>query len=163
MAKKKNKMGDRIHESGVRGIQVAINGTVSVDPPDFREGKYPEYLDAFDSIVERSYIKQDTGQRSKVLYRKLPLPREGKGGREVKTQYEYINFKLKEKKPKTKVWSCRNNNSFEELGVVKWFPAWRRYCYFPVIQAVYSRGCLNDISTFIEAAMQERSGTNDSG
>jgi len=67
----------------------------------------------------------------------------------IKTEYEYISFKLIEKKPKTTVWSCFNNNSQVELGVVKWYPAWRQYCYFPMVQAVYSRGCNNDINSFI--------------
>ncbi|MCK4245312.1 MAG: hypothetical protein KAX20_06780 [Candidatus Omnitrophica bacterium] len=42
-----------------------------------------------------------------------------------------------------------NNKSQGELGVVKWYPAWRQYCYFPTTQAVYSKGCLDDIGDFI--------------
>jgi len=74
----------------------------------------------------------------------------------MKIKYQYINFELTEEKPKTKVWSCRNNNSGTELGIVKWHSAWRRYCYFPTVQAVYSQGCLDDMSAFIGAAMEER-------
>ena len=68
----------------------------------------------------------------------------------MKTKFEYIYFELIEEKPKTKVFSCRNNRSNTELGIVKWYPAWRRYCYFPTVQAVYSVGCLDDIKNFIE-------------
>lgn len=67
----------------------------------------------------------------------------------MKTIYKYINFEMIEEKPKTKVWSCRNNKSNDELGIVKWYSGWRGYCYFPTVQAVYSRGCLDDISSFI--------------
>ena len=68
----------------------------------------------------------------------------------MKTNFEYIYFEMIEEKPKTKVWSCKNNRSETELGVVKWYPAWRQYCYFPTVQAVYSKGCLNDIENFIK-------------
>jgi hypothetical protein len=64
--------------------------------------------------------------------------------------YQYINFKLIEQKPKTGVYQCRNNKSGVELGLIKWYPAWRQYCYFPTCQAVYSKGCLDDINDFIK-------------
>ena len=67
----------------------------------------------------------------------------------MKLQFQFINFVEVEQKPKTKVWSCRNNRSGDELGVVKWFPGWRQYCYFPSCQAVYSKGCLDDIAEFM--------------
>jgi len=67
----------------------------------------------------------------------------------VKTTFQFIHFEKIEEKPKTSVWSCRNNRSSEELGQVRWYPAWRQYCYFPTCQAVYSVGCLEDINSFI--------------
>ncbi|KKL76429.1 hypothetical protein LCGC14_2045000 [marine sediment metagenome] len=70
--------------------------------------------------------------------------------------YEYVHFEKVEDKPKTSVWSCRNNNSEEELGVVKWYAPWRCYCYFPTVQAVYSPGCLVDINDFIASQMKAR-------
>jgi len=54
--------------------------------------------------------------------------------------YEYIEFVRVEEKPKTSVWSCRNRKSGDELGIVRWHGPWRRYCYFPLVQAVYSEG-----------------------
>ena len=68
----------------------------------------------------------------------------------MKTEYQFINFKVIEEKPKTKVWSCINNKSQNELGIIKWYPGWRQYCYFPTVQAVYSKGCLSDIMDFIK-------------
>ena len=64
-------------------------------------------------------------------------------------RYKFINFIKKADKPKTSVWSCCNNRSGEELGEIKWYPAWRQYCYFPTVQAVYSVGCFEDINHFI--------------
>lgn len=70
-------------------------------------------------------------------------------GIKLKTKFQFINFVEIERKPKTKVWLCRNNRSSDELGVVKWYPGWRQYCYFPSCKAVYSKGCLDDISEFM--------------
>ena len=67
----------------------------------------------------------------------------------MKTLYKYISFKLIEQKPKTQVYLCLNNKSQGELGLIKWYPSWRQYCYFPTVQAVYSSGCLNDIDDFL--------------
>lgn len=67
----------------------------------------------------------------------------------MKTRFEYIHFVKTADKPKTSVWSCRNSRSDDELGEVRWYGSWRRYCYFPTVQAVYSQGCLNDIAEFI--------------
>ena len=64
------------------------------------------------------------------------------------TRYKYIHFKVVEKKAKTKVWGCFNNNSVGKLGEVRWYSAWRRYCYFPKYETVYSADCLEDITKF---------------
>jgi hypothetical protein len=69
----------------------------------------------------------------------------------MKTEYRYIRFVKIGDKPKTSVWSCRNIRSNAELGQVRWYPAWRQYCYFPTAQAVYSVGCLMDINDFISS------------
>lgn len=67
----------------------------------------------------------------------------------MKTRFEYIHFVKTADKPKTSVYSCRNNRSGGELGEVHWYSPWRRYAYFPTVQAVYSQGCLSDIAEFI--------------
>lgn len=68
----------------------------------------------------------------------------------LNTRYEYIHFVKIEQKPKTAVWSCRNNRSDAELGRVKWYGPWRQYCFFPAGPAVYSQGCLENIAGFIQ-------------
>lgn len=74
----------------------------------------------------------------------------------MKTEYKYIHFVKVADKPKTSVWSCRNNATGDELGEVRWYPDWRQSCYFPVIFAVYSAGCLEDIQHFIGELKKER-------
>ena len=68
----------------------------------------------------------------------------------MKTKYEYLIFeKAAQQPPKTSIWECKNAKSETVLGIVKWYGAWRQYCYFPTVQAVYSAGCLKDIVDFI--------------
>lgn len=64
-------------------------------------------------------------------------------------KYKYICFELKEEKPKTKVYNCINNKSSYVIGQIKWFPSWRQYCFYPFGYTVFSKGCLNDITDFI--------------
>lgn len=80
----------------------------------------------------------------------------------MKTDYEFISFLKKHQFAKTSVWKCFNNKHGEELGIVKWYPAWRQYCYFPTVQAVYSAGCLRDINDFISALKVEQHAGYDS-
>ncbi len=67
----------------------------------------------------------------------------------MKTEYKYINFKIIEEKPKTKVWGCYNNKSDFLLGEIKWHGAWRQYCFFPSAGTVFNNGCLVNIINFI--------------
>ena len=69
----------------------------------------------------------------------------------MKTEYDYLRFVEKPRPTgrKTGIYSCRNRKSDTELGIVRWHGPWRRYCYFPTVQAVYSGGCLEDIADFI--------------
>jgi hypothetical protein len=63
---------------------------------------------------------------------------------------KYINFVKIEDKPKTSVWSCRNNSGDYQIGIVKWHPSWRQYCFFPAPYMVFSVGCLEDIGKLIQ-------------
>ena len=67
----------------------------------------------------------------------------------MKTEFKYIHFVQQPSSGKTSKWSCKNFRHEVELGIVKWHSAWKQYCFFPTIQAVYSVGCLNDIAEFI--------------
>ncbi len=87
--------------------------------------------------------------KSKIVGSNPTSPTTASTGRPLKTRYEFIHFVKIADKPKTSVWSCRNNRSGDELGVVRFYPAWRSYTYFPTVEGVYSAGCLSDIIEFI--------------
>jgi len=63
--------------------------------------------------------------------------------------YKYINFVEVEQKSKTEVYSCRNNKSDCELGTVKWYPAWRQYCFFTIENVIFNQKCLENIQDFM--------------
>lgn len=69
---------------------------------------------------------------------------------------EYIRFTELQTAGKTQTWFVENKKHGDELGLIKWHGAWRQYCYFPSVHAVYSAGCLEDITKFIKAEMQKR-------
>jgi hypothetical protein len=76
----------------------------------------------------------------------------------IKDRYQFIHFIKVKDRPKTSVWSCRNNRTGEELGVIEWYGPWRQYIYHPTVRAVYSSGCLADIGDFIGQLESERKG-----
>lgn len=80
----------------------------------------------------------------------------------MKTEYKYLIFMQTDSSGlKTQIWECRNKNSNDLLGIVKWFSNWRQYCYFTVVNAVYSTGCMDDINHFINQLMEERKKNKD--
>ena len=71
-----------------------------------------------------------------------------------------VDFVLKETKPKTKVYSVISKCSDFELGIIKWYPSWRHYCFFPTMgeETVHSDRCLAFISEFITKLNKEHEG-----
>lgn len=68
----------------------------------------------------------------------------------------WIYFDHIENKPKTSVWAVKTKSDNTVLGVIKWFPSWRTYAFFPEECTIYSPDCLNEISRFIDNAVYER-------
>lgn len=60
---------------------------------------------------------------------------------------DYMNAEMIEEKPKTKVWKITSKHGVT-LGVVKWFPQWRQYCFF-IGDLVFSEGCFQDLRYFL--------------
>ena len=56
----------------------------------------------------------------------------------------------------TKIWRIGPKAGGPELGVVKWFPAWRRYTFCPSMGTTYDAACLQDLSEFCETETQNR-------
>lgn len=77
----------------------------------------------------------------------------------MKTEYQYIKFVEMIATGKTRRFTCHNIHENGSLGEVKWYGAWRQYCYFPTAQAVYSEGCLKDIADFMAQLKTEPAAT----
>ncbi len=69
---------------------------------------------------------------------------------------EFITIKLTEKKPKTNVYGVCNKKTELYLGEIKWWGAWRQYCFFPESDTLYERKCLRAIVEFIDRLMEEQ-------
>lgn len=70
---------------------------------------------------------------------------------------EWLYFELIDKKPKTNVFQVMSKCSNIRLGVIKWHPSWRHYCFFPTIdiETVYSDRCLISIGDFLTELNKE--------
>jgi hypothetical protein len=73
---------------------------------------------------------------------------------EIIAEYKFITVKVLMEKPKTKVYGVFNKRADAVIGVVKWYPHWRQYCFFPEPDTVFSVGCMNDINDFIKGNRQ---------
>jgi|GEM_PF-1172267 len=71
-------------------------------------------------------------------------------------QRKYIHFVLIKDTGKTMLFEVRNNRTEYTLGELKWYPAWRQYCFFPMRDTVFNRDCLDDISDFIGELIHDR-------
>ena len=70
---------------------------------------------------------------------------------------EYMIVTPRRKLPKTWVYLVSSKNHGSTLGHILWFAHWRQYAFQPETDTTFSKGCLNDISTFIQMLMDERS------
>ena len=52
--------------------------------------------------------------------------------------------------------TTRRGEPFEEIGHIKWYPAWRKYCFFPDSETLYEAKCLSDIESYINFLMDGR-------
>jgi len=73
---------------------------------------------------------------------------------------KWLEFREEKSKPKTRVVSVVSKCAKCRLGVIKWYPAWRHYCFFPETaifrdEYVYSDRCLLSISKFITKLNKE--------
>lgn len=69
---------------------------------------------------------------------------------------EYLEFKHLFNKPKTSVYAVLSKSSGKEIGRIFWDTCWRQYCFFPVSETKWSRGCMKQIINFIQTLMDAR-------
>jgi hypothetical protein len=55
----------------------------------------------------------------------------------------------KSRKKKTCVWEVNTINGKFTLGLVKWFPPWRKYAFFPEHSTLHEEVCLGEIAEFL--------------
>jgi hypothetical protein len=60
----------------------------------------------------------------------------------------YLVFTEVETSKLTKHWWV-TSTSGSRLGVVKFFPRWRCYSFFPEEDTTFNDGCLTDLATFV--------------
>lgn len=66
-----------------------------------------------------------------------------------------IAIDITPEKRKTKIYKI-NNNDNEFLGIISWGTGFRKYCFYPNNDTMYSADCLEDIIKFIEKLERER-------
>jgi len=68
----------------------------------------------------------------------------------------YIDF---DEKPnpghKTRLWIVVNKNGGLPLGEIRFYPAWRKYTFWPAYQMLFDASCLQDIAKFLQDQTQE--------
>ena len=68
----------------------------------------------------------------------------------------WIEFvEIPEHVPSLKRWSVRTKKEGDELGLIQWYHAWRKYAYYPHHGTGYEEECLRSIALFVYAATKE--------
>ena len=73
----------------------------------------------------------------------------------------WIRFEHFPPKPgrKTSHWIVKPKKLGEGmLGLVKWWPAWRKYVFFPVSDTLFEEDCLHAIAEFIDEETRKYKG-----
>lgn len=69
---------------------------------------------------------------------------------------KHIKFSVVKELPKTKVYQVISTEGDIPLGIIKWYPSWRQYCFFPYSTSLYSWDCLQEITDKIKELKEER-------
>ena len=49
----------------------------------------------------------------------------------------------------TSVYAVTSLSSGHQLGIIKWHPQWRQYCFFPDLETVWSNDCLENVQSIL--------------
>jgi hypothetical protein len=70
---------------------------------------------------------------------------------------EYLRFvELSTPNRKTPIVEVRSRSSNALLGQIKWYGAWRQFCFWPEPATIFNIGCMTDIEAEIAALRNER-------
>jgi len=61
---------------------------------------------------------------------------------------------------KTVEYAVLSINSGECLGSIKWYGAWRQFCFYPEPFTIWNHGCLDDIRDFLLSLKKIRAERN---
>ena len=78
--------------------------------------------------------------------------------KEYKGKYFSIYSIIKENR-KTPIYWLLNNDNFN-LGEIKWFPAWRKYCFYPNMDTIWDTKCLEEVIEFMNQINNKRRSDN---
>ena len=56
---------------------------------------------------------------------------------------------------KTHFWSVVPKSGGAEIGEIKWYGPWRKYCFYAAGYAIFETVCLREIAEFLEAKTKE--------
>jgi hypothetical protein len=76
----------------------------------------------------------------------------------VTAETKYLEFReLQMRKGlKTRGWGVLAKSSGALLGIVRWYGAWRAYCFWPSSETIFNEGCLDDIAAFCKTQTLEQ-------
>jgi len=70
---------------------------------------------------------------------------------------KWINFEQDETyEGKSEKWNVVSIVGHHLLGIIKWFPAWRQYAFFPEANTIFAGSCFDDIYAFIKNLNNKR-------
>ena len=70
-------------------------------------------------------------------------------------EYEYITIGLVARGHTTNMYHVINKRTHACLGVIRWYGAWRQYCFYPTENVIFSSGCMLDVCDFIKGLMHD--------
>lgn len=76
----------------------------------------------------------------------------------MKLKYYYIIIELLPllKGRVTQIYNVINRKWGDKIGQIKWYGAWRQYCFFPRKNTIWSKSCMKDIMEVLDALEKER-------
>lgn len=51
---------------------------------------------------------------------------------------------------KTPIYHIYSKTSKDEIGQIKWYGAWRKFCFFPNEETIWDSKCLNSLMEFLD-------------
>jgi hypothetical protein len=68
----------------------------------------------------------------------------------IENDTKYLEFIMVATTGKTEIWHVISKSQGQVLAVIKWYGAWRQYCFFPASNALFNSTCLDDIKSFLD-------------